>query len=243
MNRIAEENPARRIQPFDTVLPDEVRVKFRGSGPPRIGGPELRDQSTLWLACAIVLAAIILGLAIGSLRRPEAQQIAAQASNAPGVPLEQPGVAPTPSQIAAAPFAQRPDPTGPRPGLAVAPRAELVRLPPPRAQLIRLPEWRIGEGRPVMMPYGLEVTARLKGKLLSPDMLPAAGNAIGDAWVIGDTAWVWITAPGAPSAKWIDPWANKRGLPSFIPLPAWPERRTTISQPRNHPDILDRSTF
>jgi len=78
-------------------------------------------------------------------------------------------------------------------------------MPPPRAQLIRLPEWRIGEERPVMTPYGLEVSARLKGKLPSADMLPASGNAIGDAWVIGDTAWVWIAAPGAPSAKWIDP--------------------------------------
>ncbi|MBV8278828.1 MAG: hypothetical protein JO170_26705 [Verrucomicrobia bacterium] len=203
MNRIAEEYPARRIQSFDTVLPDQVRVQFTNPRRPhKPGGPECRDGNTLWVAGAIAFAAIILGLAIGSLRRPEAQQIAAQAST---TPVEQPGLAPTPSQIAAAPFAQRPDSTGPRPELAVAPRAELVRMPPPRAQLIRLPEWRIGEERPVMTPYGLEVSARLKGKLPSADMLPASGNAIGDAWVIGDTAWVWIAAPGAPSAKWIDP--------------------------------------
>jgi hypothetical protein len=56
-----------------------------------------------------------------------------------------------------------------------------------------------------MMPYGLEVSARLKGKLSSADMLPASGNAIGDAWAVGDTAWVWIAAPGTAGAKWIDP--------------------------------------
>jgi hypothetical protein len=206
MNRIAEKYPARRIRSFDTVLPDQVRVRFTNTRrPPKPGGPEPRDGNTLWLAGAIMFAAIILGLAIGSLRRQEAQQMAAQASTAPGAPLEQPPLAATPFKIAAAPLTQRPDPTGPRPELAVAPRAELVRMPPPRAQLIRLPEWRVGEERPVMTPYRLEVTARLKGKLPSANMLPASGNAIGDAWVIGDTAWVWITAPGAPSAKWIDP--------------------------------------
>jgi len=157
------------------------------------------------LAGAIVFAAIILGLAIGSLRRQEAQQIAAQASTAPGASLEQPGLAAAPTQIAAAPLTQRLAPAGPRAELAVAPRAELVRLPPPRAQLIRLPEWRIGEERPVMTPYGLEVSARLKGKLSSAGMLPASGNAIGDAWAIGDTAWVWIAAPGTAGAKWVDP--------------------------------------
>jgi len=78
-------------------------------------------------------------------------------------------------------------------------------LPPPRAQLIRLPEWRIGEERPVTMPYGVEVAARLKGKLPSTGMLPMFGNAIGDTWVIGDSAWVWVAAPGAGTANWIDP--------------------------------------
>ena len=56
-----------------------------------------------------------------------------------------------------------------------------------------------------MMPYGLEVAARLKGKLPSTDMLPMSGNAIGDMWVIGDSAWVWVAAPGTGSANWIDP--------------------------------------
>ena len=108
-----------------------------------------------------------------------------QAPTVSDVPLEQPAAAP--------------------PQISVAPRAELLRLPPPRAQLVRLPEWRVGEERPVMMPYGLQVTARLKGKLTTADMLPTSGNAIGDMWVIGDSAWVWVAAPNAGSANWIDP--------------------------------------
>ena len=114
MNRIPQENPARRIQPFDTVLPDEVRVQFTEPKRPHIGRPEPRDaESTLWVGCAIVLAAIILAVAIGSLRRQEAQQTVPQASTISGVSLEQPAAAP--------------------PQISVAPRAELVRLPPPRA--------------------------------------------------------------------------------------------------------------
>lgn len=70
---------------------------------------------------------------------------------------------------------------------------------------MRLPEWRIEEERPVMMPYGLQVAARLRGEVLSNDRLPMSGNAIGDTWVIGDSVWVWVAAPGASSANWIDP--------------------------------------
>jgi hypothetical protein len=88
---------------------------------------------------------------------------------------------------------------------ATAPRATLVKLPAPRAVLVRLPQWHIGEERSVMMPYGLEVAARLKGNLLSTDTLPMSGNAIGDTWVIGDSVWVWVAAPGSGSANWIDP--------------------------------------
>ena len=43
----------------------------------------------------------------------------------------------------------------------------LVKLPPPKAQLVRLPEWRVGEQRPVTIPYGFEVLARYKGQLLT----------------------------------------------------------------------------
>ena len=88
-----------------------------------------------------------------------------------------------------------------------APRATLVKLPEyaPRAQLLRLPEWRIGEARPVVMPYNLEVLATYRGRLGAESMLPSSGNALGDMWVAGDTPWVWIWAPGASQADWIDP--------------------------------------
>ena len=86
-----------------------------------------------------------------------------------------------------------------------APRAELVKLPSPRAQLIKLPEWRVGETRPVMMPYGVRALAKYKGQLLSEDMLPQSGNTIGDALAVGDNVWVWIVTPGTSAAQWVDP--------------------------------------
>ena len=216
MNRIAEEKPARRIQSFDTVLPDEVRVEFTRRKRARIVGRlEPPDGNTLWLAGAIVFGAIILAVAIGLAGRHEAQHLVPDVSAVPGIPAKQPAATPepasaaTPTQTAVSTLTPTLGPTrGPRPELAAAPyapRATLVKLPPPRAVLVRLPQWRIGEERPVMMPYGLEVAARLKGKLPSADMLPMSGNAIGDTWVIGDSAWVWVAMPGANSANWVDP--------------------------------------
>jgi hypothetical protein len=41
-------------------------------------------------------------------------------------------------------------------------------------------------------------------RLESEDMLPSVGNALGDTWVIGDKAWVWIVALGPDPADWID---------------------------------------
>ena len=86
-----------------------------------------------------------------------------------------------------------------------APRATLVKLPPPGAQLVRLQEWRIGEQRPVTLPYNVEVLTTYKGRLPAEWMLPASGNQLGDTWVVGETPWVWIWAPGASQADWIDP--------------------------------------
>jgi hypothetical protein len=88
---------------------------------------------------------------------------------------------------------------------SAAPRAVLIKLPPPRATLVRLPEWRVDTERELLMPYGLKVSAHLRGSLASTDMLPTNGNEVGHTWVVGDTAWVWLTAPGTARAEWIDP--------------------------------------
>jgi hypothetical protein len=199
MNRIAEENSARRNQSFDTVLPDDVRVKFTRPRRPRIlGRLEFPDRNILWLAGAIVFGSMIVALAIGLPGRHETPQTAAiPERTSTERPAQIASPPPTPALAAAG-----------RPALgtaATAPQATLVKLPPPRAVLVRLPQWHIGEERPVMMPYGLEVEARLKGRLPSTDMLPVSGNAIGDTWVVGDSAWVWVAAPGTGSANWIDP--------------------------------------
>jgi hypothetical protein len=55
------------------------------------------------------------------------------------------------------------------------------------------------------LPYNIEVPATYKGRLAAEWMLPASGKHIGDTWVVGDTPWVWIWAPGAAQADWIDP--------------------------------------
>ena len=210
MNRIAEEKSARRIQSFDTVLPNQVRVEFtRPKRPPTLRRLEPPDGNTLWLAGAIVFGAIILALAIGLAARHETQQLMPDGSAVPGMVVRQPAATPEPTSAVTPTQPAVAAPTlGPRSEFAVAPhapRAEVVRLPPPRAQLMRLPEWHIGEDRSLMMPYGLQVAARLRGKVLSTDRLPMSGNAIGDTWVIGDSVWVWVAAPGATSASWVDP--------------------------------------
>jgi hypothetical protein len=56
-----------------------------------------------------------------------------------------------------------------------------------------------------MMPFNLEMLATLKGRLPGEWLLPRNGSAIGDTWVIDRTPWVWIRAPGAAQADWIDP--------------------------------------
>ena len=56
-----------------------------------------------------------------------------------------------------------------------------------------------------MTPYNLEVLATYEGRLESESMLPSSGNALGGMWVVGDNAWLWVAAPGAAQADWIDP--------------------------------------
>jgi hypothetical protein len=73
--------------------------------------------------------------------------------------------------------------------------------------LLRLPEWKAGQERQLIMPYGLKVTGRLKGQLAGEWLLPASGNQIGDTWLVGEeyVPWVWLTVPGTAAPNWVDP--------------------------------------
>jgi hypothetical protein len=55
------------------------------------------------------------------------------------------------------------------------------------------------------MPYGLEVLATYRGELPAIDDLPSHPNRIGDMCLVHGVPWVWIFAPGATHADWIDP--------------------------------------
>jgi hypothetical protein len=87
------------------------------------------------------------------------------------------------------------------------PRAQLVRLPAPRAQLADdLPPLVSGNQYLTTMPYqNLEVLATYKGQAASVYLLPTRGNQLGDMWAVGNTTWLWVVAPGASRADWIDP--------------------------------------
>jgi hypothetical protein len=75
----------------------------------------------------------------------------------------------------------------------------------PRAQLVRLPPWRLDEQRLIMMPDGMQVLARNRGRLPAEYLLPTERNTVGDAWAVGQNLCVWLVAPGAAQPTWIDP--------------------------------------
>jgi hypothetical protein len=207
MNRINQESLAGRFQSFDTELPEQVRAEFFAPRRPRIlarAKPATLKQLPKWpLYLALLIAALLIGGTASNLwRQREAERTkTTQAISQPLAP--QPTPAPGPSVTTWREFiAQHPEQF---PYAKPAPRAVLVKLPPPKAELIRLPDWKVGETRPVMMPYNLQVLATFRGQLPSIDMLPSSGNQIGDMWVIGDTAWLWLVAPGTAVPSWVDP--------------------------------------
>jgi hypothetical protein len=56
------------------------------------------------------------------------------------------------------------------------------------------------------MPYdNLEVLATFRGWLASQDDLPSHPKAIGDMYLVKGVPFVWLFAPGASRADWIDP--------------------------------------
>ena len=202
--------PAKRFNAgYDCELPPDVRDELvtprRPPIPPIEDRPRpvsiLKPKSKAPLYFVLAICALALAGTVTTLLR----QWAAERAISQPVPAPHPTPAPTATPA--------PLPSGSadrwKEYLAAqqtrASRAELIKLPPPRAQLVRLPEWRIGEQRPVMMPYNLEVLATYRGRLGSEELLPSSGNLLGDMWVVGDTPWVWIWAPSAARADWIDP--------------------------------------
>jgi hypothetical protein len=55
------------------------------------------------------------------------------------------------------------------------------------------------------MPYGLEVRTTYRGELPNQESLPTHHNQIGDMYVVNGVPFVWLFAPGASHASWIDP--------------------------------------
>jgi hypothetical protein len=56
------------------------------------------------------------------------------------------------------------------------------------------------------MPYqNLEALATFKGYLPAENLLPTTNNQIGDMFLVGSTPWIFLLAPGAAKADWIDP--------------------------------------
>jgi hypothetical protein len=86
------------------------------------------------------------------------------------------------------------------------PRATLVKLPP-QGESLDLAPLEIGRHYLLTMPYGLECRATYRGRLPSVDWLPVSGNHLGDMWMVGPTStpWIWLWAPGAAHADWLDP--------------------------------------
>jgi hypothetical protein len=160
MNRINQESVTRRFQSFDTELPRDVRAELGRPGRARvIGQPERSALDPATETRLILLAFVVLMFAAGAI---------ATRLHPNSPPVEEKGP-PSPQQ-SATPIPMSIPHTSWQSNLAApqtsAPRAELVKLPPPRAQLIKLPEWRVGETRPVMMPYGVQALAKYKGRLV-----------------------------------------------------------------------------
>ena len=186
---------------YDIELPEQARLELGRLRHPRILerpkktplNPAERTKLYLSVFVALSLAAGLIASWV-NYKSPEIR-----AAISLPTPTPQPTVVPSPTPGPARSWQEYIANNPP------APRATLVKLPPPRAQLVRLPEWKVGEQRPVMMPYHLEALATYGGRLESQDMLPSSGNQLGDTWVVGNTPWVWIWAPGATRADWIDP--------------------------------------
>jgi hypothetical protein len=205
MNRNNQESLAGRFQSFDTELPKQVRAEFFAPRRPRILGhaePATLKQSPKWpLYLAAFVAVLIFGAAVWRQQNGAERAKISQAISLPTA-TPQPTIVPSPT----------PGPA-PRAMLAkgrVVPRAQLVTHTVPRAKLVSLPsDWPplfVGGRYLATMPYdNLEVLATYKGWLASQDDLPSHPNQIGDMYLVNGVPFVWLFAPGASRAGWIDP--------------------------------------
>src|SRR6516162_2126005 len=158
-----ENAPPRYDAGYECVLPPGVRTELAGLRRPPI--PPIADRPTrervrpeprgpLYFVLLLVTALLIGGAAITLWRQRDAER--AKTNKAISQPLA-PQSTPTSVQTLNTWRAQLAAHPEQFPYVNAAPRATLVKLLSPRAQLVRLPEWRVGETRPVMMPYNLEV--------------------------------------------------------------------------------------
>jgi hypothetical protein len=201
-----QEYTAWRFKSFDNnyecELPPDVRAEFRRPKRARV----LRYPSDPGSLRRLILSGfVVLAVIAGGIATWTQQQSKEPVKT--GKAISEPIPAPTSQRTLITPM-PTPEPA-PTPHTSwqsyiaahQAPRAMLVKLSPPRAQLVRLPDWNVGETRPVMMPYNIEVLARYKGRLTSEAILPTDGNSIGDTWAVGDNVWVWLVAPGTSTAQ------------------------------------------
>jgi hypothetical protein len=174
-----------------------------------------------WVGAFGLSIAILIGV-IGNHRSEQhnspamANQSAPQPGGTPSSPILTPQLQPAPTPAATPSgsasrwkeyLANNP-PTPRATFVQHVPRATLVKLPgAPRAQLVGdLPPPVVGRQYLATMPYdNLEVLATFRGWLPSQDDLPSHPNAIGDMYLVGNVPFVWIFAPGATHADWIDP--------------------------------------
>jgi hypothetical protein len=177
MPKSNQDYTARRFQSFDTEkggdgydceLPFHARNELAGPRRPpiaRVADRRTREQvrlrsprGPLYFVLLLVIALLIGGAAVTLWHQWNAER--ARGRQAISQSLA-PQPAPTPVQTLNTWQQSSANNASARAVLGnPAPRAQLVKLPPPRAQLVRLPEWRVGETRPVMMPYNTVVADR-----------------------------------------------------------------------------------
>jgi hypothetical protein len=222
-NRINQESLAGRSQSFDTKnpaaggprydtgyeceLPADVRTELVAPKRPHILGlpPKPKRDGILKWVGAFALSVAILGGTIGNYNQTRSRGTTTP-TVAPSRVAHEPTSTPTPGPGGGQASSAN-NPPAPRAMLIKpAPKATLVKLPPPRAQLVGdLPPLIPGRQYLATMPYNVEVLATYKGQMDSVDLLPSHRNAIGDMRIVNGVPWVWIFAPGATHADWIDP--------------------------------------